>query len=131
MRLQNRRGMAPFSAMIRLFAPAAALLLLAAPAQAQRAAPAVQCAAFWGGWVQVARTSPFLPQDPADAALARAFAEAARAEHPAEAARHLGPDTADMARLIRAAIAGDATSRGLMERLARGCEADARRRGLI
>lgn len=113
-------------------APAAALILSAAsPALAERAAPAVQCAAFWGGWVQVAASSPVLPQDPADAALARAFADAARSEHPAEAARHLEPDTQAMARMIRAAIAGHDTSRGLMERLAAGCEADARRRGLI
>jgi hypothetical protein len=113
------------------YALAAAIALLALPAQAERAHPTVQCAAFWGGWVTVAARSPFLPQDPADAALARAFAAAAAAEAPQESARHLARDTVDMARMIRAAIAGHATSRGLMERLARGCEDAARARGLI
>ncbi|QYK40981.1 MAG: hypothetical protein KF887_16540 [Paracoccaceae bacterium] len=104
---------------------------VALPARAERASPTVQCAAFWAGWVIVAKGSPFLPQDPADAALAHAFAAAARTEHPDEAARHLDRDTRDMARMIRAAIDGDRTSRDLMERLARGCEDAARARGLI
>lgn len=109
------------------------MFVLGMPLQAAAQGPyaALQCAAFWAGWVTVARTSAYLPQDPADAALAQGFAKAARSESPAETERHLARDTRDMARMIRAAIRGDATSIGLMERLARGCEDAARKRGLI
>ncbi|MFN3973188.1 MAG: hypothetical protein ACK4L4_17800 [Gemmobacter sp.] len=109
----------------------AALTLCALPIQAWAASPTVQCAAFWAGWVEVSGSSTFLPKDPADAALAEAFAVAARAENRAEAEQHLARDSADMARMIRAAIQGDGTSIGLMDRLMRGCEEAARKRGLL
>jgi hypothetical protein len=118
-------------ALPRLFAALALAAALPGMAAAQSASPTVQCAAFWAGWVDVAQSSAFLPQDPADAALAAAFAQAAMREHRAEATAHLARDSRDMARMIRAAIKGDATSLGLMDRLMRGCEDAARKRGLI
>lgn len=109
----------------------AGLTLYGLPVQAQAASRTVQCAAFWGAWVEVSGASAFLPKDPADAAMAEALAVVAWAENRAEAERHLARDRADMARMIRAAIRGDATSIGLMDRLMRGCEEAARKRGLL
>lgn len=123
--------MTQHSALPRLFAALTLAAALPGMAAAQSASPTVQCAAFWAGWVDVAQSSAFLPQDPADAVLAQAFAQAAMRDHKAEAQAHLARDSRDMARMIRAAIRGDATSMGLMDRLMRGCEEAARKRGLI
>lgn len=111
--------------MIRYALALSALSLTTLPADAETSA---RCAAFWGAWVEVAAEIPALPQDPADAALAQAFRAAAVADGSGSG---LQRDTRTMARMIRAAILGDATSQALMQRTALACEEAARARGLL
>jgi hypothetical protein len=108
------------------------LALLALPAAASPS-PAATCAAFWLGWSDAAARLAVLPADPADAALGAAFRAAALAEGAAPAGFDgwLRGERRSMARLVTAAVRGDAPSQDLLETLARGCEEDARRRGLI
>lgn len=107
--------------MIRtLLAPA--LILLALPAQAAQADTAARCAAFLGAWVQAATLLP-VPQDPADAALAAAFA--------AQAEGDLTLETGRMAQMIADAVAGDDSAAGRMAATAATCEGEAIRRGLL
>ncbi len=118
----------------RLTLPALALWLTAAlPAAADPRDATAWCAAFWLGWTDVASATSYLPKDPADAALAEAFRTAAVAEG-AEAGhldRWLKRERRSMATMVKAAIRGDGQSRELMEQMARRCEDDARRRGLL
>lgn len=121
----------------RLFLSLSAAALTLATALPAAAADPRQttawCAAFWYGWTDAAATLRYLPDDPADAALAAAFRNAAVAEG-AEAAsldRWLKQERRGMALMVKAAIAGDDSSRELMERTARRCEDAAVQRGLL
>lgn len=113
---------------------AACALMIAGPAVASDPRQTTAwCAAFWYGWTDAAASHRFLPEDPADAALAAAFRQAAVAEG-AEAAgldRWLTQERRGMARMVKAAVNGDDQSRELMERTARRCEAAAVAHGLL
>ncbi|HMO07462.1 MAG TPA: hypothetical protein PKD10_07400 [Paracoccaceae bacterium] len=109
------------------FTPAlAALVALSLPAAAAPLGAAGQCAAFWGAMAGLAAEVAQLPDDGTDARLAAAFAAA----EPGSAAA-LSAATAEMGRMLRAAMRGDANAAAGVEQTALVCEGMARARGLI
>ena len=94
--------------------------------------PAAQCAAFWLGRDDYARTSTTLDADPTDPARAAAFrAVAVRlAGEAGPVDAFLRKERGAMARLVEAYVyGGDATSRDLYERLLETCAAYAATQG--
>jgi hypothetical protein len=104
----------------------AAFLSAASVATAQDAIyPAAQCAAFWFGYADYAKISPYLDFDPSDLRAAEAFREVALrlADTDSEVEAYIATQRPLMGRLMESYIYnGDAQSRDIFERLNETCQ---------
>lgn len=104
----------------------AAFLSAGSVATAQDAIyPAAQCAAFWFGYADYAKVSPYLDFDPSDLRVAEAFREVALrlAETESDVETYIAAQRPLMTRLMESYIYnGDAQSRDIFERLNQICQ---------